>query len=137
MRHPERASFSWRPSEAIQSFECAVVTDARENDARAYAVTVSVLDGAGDEITPEHGSWLYSSSLERFFQYSPETTDDPTLRLEGWIGETYVDSVHVEVLAWEKSRELPQILAMAFSPAPRSSAATQHWTVLGPHGGTK
>ncbi|QNN82270.1 hypothetical protein H3H54_14525 [Brachybacterium sp. Z12] len=134
MRHPERVRFSWHPSEPVRSFECAVVTDSDDLAAQTYAVSLSVRDAAGDDIAPKKGPWLYSNSLERFFQYNQATEDEPTFRLETWISEIVIDAVHVEVIAWKKDREAPSVLGMAFSPTADEPPGARSWVICPPMG---
>ncbi|MGY5765396.1 hypothetical protein ACXET9_09350 [Brachybacterium sp. DNPG3] len=132
MRLRERIAFTWFPPEALRAFDCAIITDRARAQSSAFAVTFVARGADGGEVAPTGEFWPFSSSLDAYFQYSPESTDSPALTLRRWVGESPVVSVRVEVVGWLKDEEAPDALAMAFSAADEAEASARTWSLIQP-----
>lgn len=134
MRHPDRETFEWIPDTPTTSLEIAITTDASSIPAQSYAILLTARDSEGGEIVPDNGPWILSRSLGRYFQYSPNVTGTPTFNIQPWRSDVYIDWVTIEVLAWDRKINAPEVRTVSISPMRAAADSPRKWTVLTPTG---
>ena len=135
MKPGDRTSFTWRPDEPVNAFECMLVTAGKAIPTRAFAVAVTASDASGERISPEGSAWFHSDLLDAHCQYAPESEASEASRLKPWTSPTIPDSILIEAVAWPSGGDdIPDVIALGISPVTEETGtgAPRTWQILHP-----
>lgn len=132
MKPRDRVKVDWTPETALRSFECRIMADSPNTPAKTYAVTVRAMDVNGDEVTPVSDSWRHSKGLGAHYCYNSASDSSGTMAIKTWHGDTYLERIEVEVVAWVRGNDSPDINGVAFSPASEDTNEAAVWTLVRP-----
>lgn len=133
MRPGDREIFDWHPGDAVDAFECILVTHGAAVPDRAFAVAVHALDAHGELITPQSSVWFHSDLLKTHCQYAPGSPTGSSTALSPWTAGVGSRRFRIEAVAWPSGgADIPAVIGLGISAVPDDLRAPRGWQLLTP-----